>query len=55
MVPPEIFFATWLCWASYGPGPPLTKTTEFEVKVGAKVRKKQKQNIYCSYFVLLEE
>jgi len=32
--------------------PPSTKTTEFEVKMGAKVRMKQKQNIYCSYFVL---
>jgi len=27
-----------------------TKTTEFEVKIGAKVRKKQKHIIYCSYF-----
>jgi len=27
--------------------PPSTKTTEFEVIIGAKVRKKQKQNIYC--------
>jgi len=34
--------------------PLSTKPTEFEVKntVGTKVRKKQKQNAFCSYFVL---
>jgi len=32
----------------------LTKTTEIEEKMGAKVRKEQKQNIYCSYFVPFE-
>jgi len=31
---------------------PSTKTTEFEVKIDANVRKKQKQDIYCSYLVL---
>jgi len=30
-----------------------TKTTEFKVKIGVKVRNQQRQNIYCSnYFVL---
>jgi len=31
--------------------PLSTKTTEFEVNIGAKVLKKQKQNIYYSYYV----
>jgi len=40
-------------WKSWGdppppppPPPPSTKTTEFEVKIGAKLRENQKQSIY---------
>jgi len=33
--------------------PPSTKAIEFELKnIGAKVQKKQKQNIFYSYFAL---
>jgi len=36
--------------------PPTTnKATEYEVKIGSKVRKKQKQNVYPSYYTLFEE
>jgi len=32
-----------------------TKTAQFEVKkMGTKVRKKRKQNIFCSYFFFFE-
>jgi len=33
---------------------PSTKSTEFELIV-AKVRKKQKKNIFCCYFVIFRE
>jgi len=33
----------------------LQQKLQFKVKIGVKVRKKQKKNIYCSYIIFKEQ